>query len=65
VNELTAGAQRILAWDEAVERRFAFPCQVTVVAGEEREPVEGGVIVREWDQLDGDLDLSIERLRTA
>jgi hypothetical protein len=63
VDELTAGDRRILAWDEAVERRFAFPCQVRVGAGEGREPVEGGVIVREWHQLDGDLGLSIERLR--
>ena len=63
VDELTAGDQRILAWDEAVERRFAFPCQVSVAAGQEREPVEGGVIVREWRRLDGQLDLSIESLR--
>jgi hypothetical protein len=25
VDELTSGGQRILAWDEAAERRFAFP----------------------------------------
>jgi len=63
VDELTTGSQRILAWDEAVERRFAFPCDLRVMAGEEREAVDGGVIMRTWDELRGELDLSVEVVR--
>jgi hypothetical protein len=62
VDELTSGGQRILAWDEAVERRFAFPSDVSVVAGEERETVEGGVIVRQWADLQGGFEVSCKLL---
>ena len=62
VEELTSGRERILAWDEAVERRFAFPCDVRVTAGEERESVDGGVIVRTWEEVQGDLDVGHELL---
>ena len=64
VDELTAGGQRVLAWDEAVERRFAFPSDVTVIAGEEREHVDGGVVVRAWQELQGELDVMVTDLRT-
>jgi len=64
VDELRVGDQRILAWDEAVERRFVAPGCFSVAAGEEREGVEGGggVIVRSWADLSGLVDVRLERL---
>ena len=65
VDELTSGGQRILAWDEAAERRFAFPSEVGVMAGQERESVDGRVIVRQWADLRGRLEVSTELVRDS
>jgi hypothetical protein len=63
VDELVSRTERILAWDEAVERRFSFPTEVSIAAGEEREVVEGGLVVRSWEELRGQLDFWVETLR--
>jgi hypothetical protein len=95
VDELQVGAQRILAWDEAIERRFPLrfagaeslapkesprvaaslelsspkgaplAVQIAVRAGEGREPVDGGVIVRSWEELAGSCEMSIDPLGTG
>lgn len=59
-DELGSGAQRILAWDEAVERRIVGPGECGGPAGEEREAVDGGVIVRAWAELCGSIALRVE-----
>jgi len=73
VDELQVGAQRILAWDEAVERRFPISTDerptlkgtIAVPAGESREPVDGGVIVRTWEALAVMCEVTIDPLETG
>ena len=60
VDQLSAGSRRILAWDEAVERRIAGNGSFVVEAGEEREKVDGGVIVRNWEEARGKVDVDVE-----
>lgn len=101
VDELQVGSQRILAWDEAVERRWrvgglgllargegsvraedraaggdaagraasgvanqgsTFTESLRIAAGEERETVDGGVIVRSWEALTGSCEVSIQHV---
>jgi hypothetical protein len=64
VDDLPVGVdgQRILAWDEALERRFLCPGSFVVAAAEEREAVDGGVIVRSSEHLQGLVDLRVDRL---
>ncbi|MGY4868563.1 hypothetical protein [Mycolicibacterium elephantis] len=70
VEELTAGAQAWLRWDEAVEHeipidRFPAPSlprtvEIVVPAGDEVEVVDGGRLVRTRRQLRGLLSISAE-----
>lgn len=60
VDEIVSGNQRLLAWDEAVERRIGATGEFSIAAEETREAVEGGVIVRSWSTLSGELDLTTE-----
>jgi hypothetical protein len=55
-----------LAWDEATEREVV-PGQFTIPAGEQRERVSGGTIVRSWRELRGRVDVNTNgnRLRVA
>jgi hypothetical protein len=46
-----------LAWDEATERELP-PGRFHVAAGEEREQVDGGTVVRSWRELRGRVDVS-------
>jgi hypothetical protein len=52
VDELVAGGDRHLSWDEAVEREAA-PGPFAIGAGERVEPVPGGALVRSWEALSG------------
>jgi hypothetical protein len=52
----------VLAWDEAVERHVG-PGDVRISAGEARENVTGGTIIRTWSELHGRYDVALERLR--
>ena len=71
VDELTAGSQMWLSWDEAVEREIAidpFPVtslprtlDISVPAGAEIETLDGGQLVRTRHALHGQLDISAER----
>jgi hypothetical protein len=40
VDDLQVGSERILAWDEAVERRFPLPGPIALTAGEEHERLD-------------------------
>ena len=71
VDELTAGSQRWLSWDEAVEceisiepfRVTSLPrtCEISVPAGRDIEKVEGGRIVRTRRSLHGLVAMSAEQ----
>jgi hypothetical protein len=71
VDELTAGSQRWLSWDEAVEceisiepfRVTSLPrtCEFSVPAGRDVENVEGGRIVRTRRSLPGLVAMSAEQ----
>jgi hypothetical protein len=52
VDELEAGGQRHLAWDEAVERELG-PGPFELPAGRAVEDVPGGQVVRTWEALRG------------
>jgi hypothetical protein len=53
VDELTApGGQRILTWEEAIERRVSTG-EVHIEADEGSEQVDGGVVFRRWDAISG------------
>lgn len=73
VDELTAGAQTWLTWDEAVERELSFgpfpvadlasaqTISLNVAGGDDIEPVAGGRLVRSRRELNGELTLSAQR----
>ncbi len=61
VDELTAGGERHLSWEEAVERELG-PGPLVIPAGREVEPLEGGAIVRTWRGLVGTVDVAAEPL---
>jgi hydrogenase maturation protease len=78
LDELTAGGERHLTWEEAVEREVALGAialeelaagrrvPVSIAAGEEREPLGAeGAIVRSWQPLEGALLVSAEALAPA
>jgi hypothetical protein len=66
VDELEAGGERHLAWEEATERELAVPVAGrvpwTISAGADEEPVPGGTIVRSWERLDGWIEAASEPL---
>jgi hypothetical protein len=61
VDELEAGGERHLSWEEAVEREIVLDLRegaaaIEVPAGEETEPLGGdGAIVRSWRALAGEV----------
>jgi len=75
VDELVAGGERHVAWEEAVERELATgpialggaPRRVPleIPAGSEVEPVAGGALVRSWHELAGALEAGAQRLGPA
>ncbi len=64
VDELLAGGERHLSWDEAVERELTVAgpgrVRIAIAAGAEEEAVEGGAIVRSWEALAGALEVRAE-----
>jgi hypothetical protein len=64
VDELVAGGERHLSWDEATERELTIAepgrVPVAVAAGREEEPLPGGAIVRSWEALAGTVELRAE-----
>ncbi len=78
LDELTAGGERHLTWEEAVEREAALDAialdelaagrrvPVSIAGGEEQEPLgPAGAIVRSWQPLQGALVVSAEALAPA
>ncbi len=62
VEELEADGERLLSWDEAVEREIA-PGPIRVPAGERIEEISGGAIRRSWRRLEGELTVAREVVR--
>jgi hypothetical protein len=64
VDELVAGGERHLSWDEATERELTIEgtgrVPVAIPAGREEEPVPGGAIVRSWEALEGSVAVHAE-----
>jgi hypothetical protein len=61
VEELQAGDERFVSWDEAVEREVE-PGPIRLAAGEELAEIPGGVLHRSWQGLAGDVSVTRERL---
>lgn len=61
VEELEAGGERWISWDEAVERELG-PGQIAIAAGARLEPIPGGVVRRSWEALSGRLTVTREPL---
>jgi hypothetical protein len=59
VEELEAGGERWLTWDEAVEREIE-PGPIRLAAGEEWEQIPGGAIRRSWLALEGEVTVARE-----
>jgi hypothetical protein len=59
VEELKAGGERWVSWEEAVERKLA-PGPISVPAGEQLEEIPGGAIRRSWRALDGEVSATRE-----
>ena len=65
VDEATAGGERHLSWDEAIEREVG-PGEIAIEAGSEREEVGDGVeIVRSWHALSGAVEVERDGSRAA
>jgi hypothetical protein len=62
VDELVAGGERWLAWDEAVERELG-PGPIAIAAGREEQPVGGGSVIRSWEALSGSVAVDVAPLR--
>jgi hydrogenase maturation protease len=63
VDEVVAGGERRLPWDEAVERELPLraPAGIAIAGGAEEEPLgDGAAFVRSWRALRAAVDLSTE-----
>jgi hypothetical protein len=61
VDELVAGGERHISWEEATEREFSGP--IRIEAGHEREELgDGAAIVRSWERLEGSVEAGVEEL---
>jgi hypothetical protein len=76
VEELVAGGERHLSWDEAAERELSTGAlrvgdlelqprlaEIDVPAGDERESLEGGALERSWRALRGSTEVEAAELR--
>jgi hypothetical protein len=61
VDELVAGGERHLSWDEAVERELVLDgpgrMPIAIPADSREERVEGGAVVRSWEALAGAVEV--------
>lgn len=64
IDELEAGGERWVSWEEAVERELA-PGPIRVAAGEALQEIPGGAIRRSWRELAGDVSVTRERVRAG
>jgi hypothetical protein len=71
VDELEAGGERHLPWDEATEREVAVPgdgrAPLAFAADADEEPLAdgAGTLVREWEGIEGWVEARTERLGPA
>jgi hypothetical protein len=61
VEELELAGRRWVSWEEATEREVS-PGPIRIPAGEEREEIPGGAVVRSWRALEGSVELRREAL---
>jgi hypothetical protein len=61
VDELSVGEERLVTWDEAVERELT-PGPVRIGAGARLETLAGGAVRRSWEELTGQVTLTRETL---
>jgi hypothetical protein len=59
VDEVAAGSERFVSWDEAVERELA-PGPIAIAPGRRQEAIEGGAIERSWQALSGEVAVTRE-----
>jgi hypothetical protein len=64
VDELVAGSERHLAWEEATERELA-PGRFAIPAGRKEERLESGLVARSWEALRGTVEVSTQSLRAG
>jgi hypothetical protein len=64
VDELVAGGERHLSWEEATEHELG-PGAFRVPAGAEREDVQGGALVRRWNELEGSVEVGYDGRRVS
>ena len=65
VDELLAGGERHLSWEEATERELSEAGPFRIPAGEEREELDGGALVRRWNRLEGAVAVAFDGHRLA
>jgi hypothetical protein len=65
VDELVAGGERHLSWEEATERELSEAGPFRIPAGEEREELDGGALVRSWNGLEGSVEIAFDGHRLA
>jgi hypothetical protein len=77
VDELEAGGERHLTWDEATERELASGgrplsalgsgrrVEIAIPAGSTREDIDGGAVERSWRELRGTIDVRAVPLRAG
>jgi hypothetical protein len=63
VDELVVGDERHISWEEATERELG-PGPIAIPGGREEEPLGAtATVVRTWLTLEGEIEVSSERLR--
>jgi hypothetical protein len=65
VDELVAGGERHLSWEEATERELSEAGPFRIPTGEEREELDGGALVRRWNGLEGSVEIAFDGHRLA
>jgi hypothetical protein len=65
LDDLVAGGERHLSWEEATERELSEAGPFRISAGEEREELDGGALVRSWNGLEGAVKVAFDGHRLA
>jgi hypothetical protein len=58
VDQLEIGGELYLTWQEAVEREIRGAGPINVAAGQEREDLAAGALLRSWEALEGAVEVS-------
>jgi hypothetical protein len=57
VDQLEIDGALHLSWQEAVEREVHGPGRIRIPAGQEREDLATGALIRSWEELDGTVEV--------